>query len=227
MIAEPTTRYAPAAPPQTNGASNGVVIEASPRVLATGLSFEEFLEWEGEERHVEWVSRDIIAMTSISLAHQQIRRFILYLMETWVSYHNLGEICDDPFVMHTGPDLPGRAPDILFLCNENMHRLRVNYLEGPADLVVEIVSPGNSRTDREDKLLEYERGGVKEYWMIDLPRREARFYELADDSFYRVASLENDVYHSKVLDGFHLNTNWLWQEPLPNKVQIVKEWKLI
>lgn len=227
MIAEPTTRYAPAAPPQTNGATNGVVIEETPRVLATGLSFVEFLEWDGEERHVEWVNGNIIAMTSISALHQRIGMFLMFLMVSWIEHHELGEIFYDPFVMKTGPDLSGRAPDILFLANENSGRMRENYLEGPADLAVEIVSPGSTRTDRQDKLLEYERGGVKEYWLIDLPRREALFYQRADDGFYRLAELDNGVYRSKVLEGFQLDTAWLWQEPLPRPTQIVKEWKLI
>lgn len=227
MMAEPKTQYLPAAPPQTNGATDGVAIAESPRVLATGLSFEEFLKWEGQERHVEWVNGNIIAMTSISTLHQRIGMFLMFLMVSWVEHHELGEIFCDPFVMRAGPDLSGRAPDILFLANENLHRLRENYLDGPADLVVEIVSPGSTHTDRQDKLLEYERGGVREYWLIDLPRREALFYERANDGFYRLAALENDVYHSKVLEGFHLQVEWLWQEPLPKPTRIVKEWKLI
>ena len=44
--------------------------------------------------------------------------------------------------MKTGPDLPGRAPDILFTSNARIKRLKKSHLDGPADLAVEIISPG-------------------------------------------------------------------------------------
>ena len=51
-------------------------------------------------------------------------------------------------VVQTGPNLPGRAPDILFIAKQNVRRLKRTCLSGPADLVIEIISPGTEVTDR-------------------------------------------------------------------------------
>jgi hypothetical protein len=42
-----------------------------------------------------------------------------------------------------------------------------------------------------------------------------------------VAPGPDGLYRSKVLEGFWLKVDWLWQEPLPTLLSVVKEWKLI
>ena len=95
----------------------------------------------------------------------------------------MGVVRFAPFQMKTGPNLPGREPDLLFIAQEHLDRLKGTYLEGPADLVVEIVSPDSGARDRGEKFYEYERGGVPEYWLLDYARRQAEFYQLGQDAF--------------------------------------------
>ncbi len=59
--------------------------------------------------------------------------------------HHLGGVYSEPFQMKTGPDLPSRAPDVFFVANENLGRVKRLNLEGRVDLVVEIISPGSPR----------------------------------------------------------------------------------
>jgi len=81
--------------------------------------------------------------------------------------------------------------------------------------------------DRGDKFLEYEKGGVKEYWLIDPIRQLAEFYRL-DNGVYRLAPVDNDgIYRSIVIAGVWLRVDWLWQEPLPPLMSILKEWGLV
>src|SRR5207248_2018052 len=111
----------------------------------------------------------------------------------------------------------GREPDILFVAKENAERIQTAHLDGPADLVVEIVSPDSSARDRGDKLVEYEAAGVREYWVIDPIRRDASFYQLAKNGGYiSVEPDGNGVYHSAVLPGLRLPVAWLLQPPLPD-----------
>ena len=95
-------------------------------------------------------------------------------------------------------------------------RVKGAYLDGPADLVVEIVSPESDERDRGEKLREYEAGGVLEYWLADPLRQAASFHRLGPDGRYHAGSLDADgFYHSAVLPGFRLRAAWLWQRPLP------------
>jgi Uma2 family endonuclease len=192
------------------------------------MTFEEYLEWPHENQHVEWVNGKVVPMSPVSAEHQDIVGFLLILISHFVRARRLGRVLFDPFQMKSAPNLPVRAPDILFVANENLHRLKKNHLDGPADLVVEIISPGSGATDRGDKFYEYEAGGVPEYWLIDPQRKQAEFYERGEDGIYHPALVgEDGIYHSRVLNGLWLQVNWLWRKPLPDLLDVLRQWKLI
>ena len=65
-------------------------------------------------------------------------------------------------------------PDVIFIANERLGIIG-ECVEGTADLVAEVLSPGTRRRDRLDKRDLYEQHGVKEYWLID---PEARTVEV-------------------------------------------------
>ncbi|MCS7240954.1 MAG: Uma2 family endonuclease [Candidatus Bipolaricaulota bacterium] len=130
--------------------------------------------------------------------------------------------------MKTGPELPGREPDILFLANEHLGRLKETYLDGSAHLVIEITSSESRLRDRGEKFAEYELGGVKEYWLIDPERKEADFYRLDERGRFRLTEPDSEgIYRSVVLPGFWLKVGWLWQEPLPRILDILRELDLV
>jgi Uma2 family endonuclease len=199
-----------------------------PSLPDSTLTYEEFLNWEGENQHVEWVNGKVVFMSPVSARHQEIGLFLLSVLKYFVEAHRLGSILYDPFQMKTGADLPGRAPDILFVATKNLGRLKPNHLEGPADLVVEIISPGSRTVDRGEKFYEYEQGGVPEYWLIDPDRKQAEFYQRGEDGIFRLIPVGNEGrYRSKALEGLWLKADWLWQRPLPPVLDVLKEWKLI
>ncbi|HZN68138.1 MAG TPA: Uma2 family endonuclease [Tepidisphaeraceae bacterium] len=192
------------------------------------MTYEEFLEWDFENPHVEWVDGEVVMMAPVSYEHQDVRGFLFALLKHFIEEHDLGRLLDDPFQMKTGPALPGRAPDVQFISNKNFGRLKKNHLKGPADLVIEIISPGSRGTDRGDKFYEYEKGGVKEYWLIDPERRRAEFYRLGRDKQFHLMPIDKDgVVRSEVLKGLWLKVDWLWQRPLPKLKKVLKEWGLV
>lgn len=191
------------------------------------MSYARFLKWDGRNPHVEWVNGEVVAMAPVSNDHSALQVFLLKILGSFVDARQLGELRTEPFQMKTGPDLPGRAPDILFIAKKSLSRLKKNHLEGPADLVVEIISPGSQSIDRGDKYFEYEKGGVREYWLIDPLRKQAEFYLLGRDGVYHLAPIQGDIFRSAVLKGLWLKVGWLWRKPLPSVLAVQKEWKLV
>jgi Uma2 family endonuclease len=112
---------------------------------------------------------------------------------------------------------------LLFVAAEHLDRFQRRYLDGPADLAVEIVSPESIRRDRETKLSEYETAGVPEYWIIDPEREEALFYQLADGRYRLILGGRSGRYRSAVLSGFWVEVEWLWQDPLPRVTEIARQ----
>jgi len=196
--------------------------EAPPRLPASKMTYEEFLQWLDEDTWAEWVDGEVYLMSPVSGAHQDVALFLLRLLSEFVETRDLGIVRYEPFQMKTGDELPGRSPDILFVATENLHRLQETYLDGPADLVVEVVSEESRARDRGEKFVEYERGGVREYWLIDPARRQAEFYVLQDGAFQPASSDNEGIYRSTVLPGFWMRVDWLWQRPPIS--QVTKQW---
>ena len=70
--------------------------------------------------------------------------------------------------------------------------------------------------------------GVREYWVIDPSRKQAEFYLLGPDGIYASMPVgEDGIFHSEVLDGFWIKVDWLWQDPLPTLMSVLKEWGLV
>jgi Uma2 family endonuclease len=180
------------------------------------VSFEAFLEWMDEDTHAEWVDGEIIMTSPASTQHQSIRDFLLKVMSAYVDDRQRGIVISAPFLMRIPARPSGREPDLLFITTEHLDRLQPTYLDGPADLVVEIISPESDARDRGDKFIEYELSGIPEYWLIDPLRQHVDFYEFGPDRRYHAARLDPDrIYHSAVLPGFFVHEAWLWRQPLP------------
>ncbi len=83
-------------------------------------------------------------------------------------------------VMRLGQD--AFTPDVFAVSPTHRHLLNDHYLNGPGDLVIEILLRGHEAYDREVKRRRYE-VGVGEYWIIDPVRRKTEFLRLGDDGF--------------------------------------------
>ncbi|MBN1891140.1 MAG: Uma2 family endonuclease [Thermoflexales bacterium] len=184
------------------------------------MSYEEFLAWADEDTLAEWVDGEAVMTSPASNRHQDLARFLSAVMSIYVETRGLGVIRPAPFQMKLER---GREPDLLFVANEHLDRLKETHLEGPADLVIEIVSPESIGRDRGDKFYEYGRGGVPEYWLIDPQARWAEFNRLEGGHYRPAFSGDQGTYHANALPGFWLRVEWLWQEPLPRVLDVLRE----
>ncbi len=205
-----------------------VHLQIPPNIPNDKISYRKFLEWNGEEGWFEWVDGEVIKMSNPSLRHQQLSSFLTAILQHWIQAKKLGEVIPAPFQIKFDFRPSGRQPDILFVSNENLHLLEKQFVDKTADLIIEIVSPESLARDTQDKFGEYEKAGVKEYWIIDYGRRTANFYGFNAEEKYQLLPLGADgKFESRVLEGLWLETDWLWQKDLPNLMYVLKEWKLI
>jgi Uma2 family endonuclease len=195
--------------------------EGEERSVRKRMTYEEFLAWCDEDTWAEWVDGEVIVFSPAHRQHQEIADFLLSVLRLYVEARGLGVVLSAPFQMKMQR---GREPDLLFVAREHLDRLQETYLDGPADLVVEIVSAESRLRDRGEKFAEYEEGGVREYWLLDPERKRADFYVLDSEGRYQRRPLGAEgVYRSEVVQGFWLRGEWLWQQPLPSPLRVVAE----
>ena len=183
------------------------------------MTYEEYLNAPEIPEHTEWVNGRVIPMMSVSKKHMQLTSYLIRLLGDYTEALDLGEILADPFNMKLGGSLAGRAPDIAFVRTGRLALVRDQFLDGPADLVIEVISPGTERIDRGDKFAEYQAGGVPEYWILDPHREVAEFYVRNEHGLFHPGTVTVDgEFASTVVDGLRIRVEWLWSRTPVAKV---------
>ena len=190
------------------------------------MTYEQFLSDPTVEPHSEWLDGEVIPMPPLHVAQAYEDMFLATIVNLYVDLKQLGVVLREPFQMKLAAGLPGRAPDLIFVANRHRRRIRGTFLAGPADLVVEIVSPESQTRDRVHKFAEYEAGGVPEYWLVDPDRRTAYFFRRTRAGKYKPVKVGADgTYHSKAVAGFWLKVGWLWQRP--STMDVLRAWGVV
>lgn len=182
-------------------------------------TYADYLAWPDESVIVEWKDGEIIEYMPPTEQHQHLVRALVVVISSFADLTDSGVVHVAPFEVKLWPDGPAREPDILFISRDRLGQLTPQRFEGGPDLVIEIVSSSSARTDRVEKLIEYEQAGVREYWVID-PRpgkEQADFYQIdADGRFASVPLDAEGRYNSAVLPGLTLDPAVLRAAQLPN-----------
>ncbi|MBP8251880.1 MAG: Uma2 family endonuclease [Herpetosiphon sp.] len=170
-------------------------------------------------RHAEWCNGKVTIFMPPSLRHQLISKFLLKLIDDFVEHYHLGIVIPAPFEMAGIERRSYREPDLLFVASENRERLTPQRLIGPADLIIEIISPESAYRDRVEKFDEYEAIGVTEYWIVDPTANQTRVWCYVRDEagmYQRQSPNAQGQIASQVLRGFWLDPRWLEHDEMPN-----------
>ncbi|MEP7290634.1 MAG: Uma2 family endonuclease [Chloroflexota bacterium] len=185
------------------------------QVVATDVSLEEYMEIYAAD-YCEWVEGVVIKMAG-SLKHNDLIAYMRQLLMAYFELLPIGRTISQPFVMRL-PAFPKRRrePDLLIVLKSNPNKILDTYLDGAADICIEIVSEESVERDHGDKFHEYEKGGVPEYWILDPLRHEPRFYQLDENGRY-IRQVEDAAgnYRTAALPGFVLYVPTLWEDNLP------------
>jgi Uma2 family endonuclease len=100
-------------------------------------------------------------------------------------------------------------PDVLYVRRERRSILK-DHVVGPPDLLVEILSPHNSRRDRVDKLNLYAQHGVAEYWIVDPVERQFDFLVNRGGKF-EVQPQQDNHYLSPVCPELEIDLAAFWK----------------
>lgn len=167
------------------------------------ITVPEFVELDDFEDgfFYELLNGEIVKRSSPSTDHQSASFNLSLILGNFVKEKKLGRCFTAPFdVVFDEENLV--QPDLLFVSAARAGIVTANCVEGAPDLIVEILSPGTFKTDRNDKMKLYRRSGVPEYWIIDPKSRTIEVYVLQDGE-YNLASfaVETGDVNSTVLPG--------------------------
>ena len=181
----------------------------------------EYLNWCDEDVRSEWVDGEIIIMAPANDEHDDLNTWLTTLLRMYVEEHDQGIIRANMNVCLSG-QRRFRVPDLFFVARDRQHLMRPAFFDGVPDAAVEFVSPDSQSRDRREKYEEYEKAGVREYWIIDPLSKTVELYRLDRKRFGRVSEV-NDTLASSVIRGFHLRPSILWRRPLPKVASVLRQ----
>jgi Uma2 family endonuclease len=136
--------------------------------------------------------------------HQLLVGEIYWRLRSFLEEHPIGLIYIAPRQVKFTNKIK-YEPDVLFISNERLNINLRKYVDGAPDFIVEVLSKGTISTDTREKFLVYEQFGVKEYWIINPNDIESSEFYYLDEVKYKLFYPENNVVHSKLLEGFSLD----------------------
>lgn len=170
------------------------------------LTAEEFFELSDDGNRYELIDGVVLMSPSPTPRHQLIAKIILRQLDDFVEKNELGLVLYETDVA-LGTGACGKEivyrPDILFIESDRVAQIRERIDFAPS-LVVEVISPDSRSLDTSTKREDYERAGVREYWLIDPQQQQATFYRLDKGRFVE-APAAADRFASAAVTGFEFD----------------------
>jgi Uma2 family endonuclease len=172
-------------------------------------SYFDYLNWKFQER-VELYKGKIFEMSPAPASrHQRLLGKVNYPIYSFLEEKNC-EVFQAPFDVRLKRNTDDKKnitvvqPDICVICDPE--KIDERGCNGAPDLVVEILSPGNSKKEMKLKFDLYEEAGVLEYWIVDPEKEIVLQYVLENGQYTNHRPLtSDDILNSKVLEGFKLD----------------------
>lgn len=176
--------------------------------LSKTYSYADYLTWRFKDR-IELIKGKIFAMSPAPASrHQRISWNISFALGKFLD-NSPCEVFYAPFdvrLERKNNDEQVQTvvqPDICVICD--ISKIDEKGCCGAPEVVVEILSPGNSKREMKTKYELYEEAGVLEYWIIDPEHDTALFFYLEKGTFQAGRPLAvSDSIKSKTLNGFEL-----------------------
>jgi len=160
---------------------------------AGSWTYEDLFSLPDDGRRYEIIEGELCEMPSSTSAHGVTIRNLMFLLGPVIEVLR-GWLLTAPLdVFFPGADPV--QPDIVVLLPDSSASLVVRGIEGPPDLLVEVLSPSNRGHDLLTKRALYARAGVREYWIVDPTNCTVEILTLDRDAFHtvQVAGGENAV----------------------------------
>lgn len=180
-------------------------------------SYADYLKWKFEER-VELIRGKVMKMTAPNRKHQDVSRELMFVFTSYLkekqckAYNAPFDVRLPKFDKIKNEEIITVVqPDACIVCD--VTKLDDKGCIGAPDLVVEILSPGNSKKEIRLKYEVYEEAGVKEYWIINPVEENIAVLLLNKEEKFEGARLyaTGDIIHSNAVNGLTVNLSDIFQ----------------
>lgn len=126
--------------------------------------------------------------------HQRIIRKLCSVISDFIEERGMGEIFLSPCDVFLDEHSNAVQPDIIYVSSNNSFIVKENEsIQGVPDLLMEILSAGNSKHDKVTKTDIYEKFGVQEYWIVNPDTKESVGYTLTNGLYSEIGNFSGKI----------------------------------
>jgi Uma2 family endonuclease len=174
------------------------------------LTYEDYVTLPDDGRRYEILDGELAVSPSPLSAHQRVSENLGFVLSTWVRTRRLGRIWYAPLDLILA-DTVVVQPDIMYVSRERAAIVTRRGVEGPPDVVVEILSDSTERRDRGAKKQIYERYGINRYWLVDPDACTLEIYALRANKYERLAAhVDSQIVTVDLPAGLEIRLADLW-----------------
>ncbi len=164
------------------------------KAITQNLTYEQYLKAPEVEGRYDIVDGEMRMASAPVPGHQITNAQFFRVLDAPIRDLGLGWLLYAPVdVVIEREPLRTRQPDLLLMSNERFAQInRFAPIEEAPDLVIEILSPSNSRRDIADKIDDYARIGVSECWLASTEAHTIEVLTLVSSDWQRRALLGGD-----------------------------------
>ena len=179
-------------------------------------SYADYLLWKFEER-VELLRGHISKMAAPSRKHQEVSGHLFRLIINEL-YQTPCKVYSAPFDVRLTRTKKNREvidvvqPDLCVVCD--VTKLDDKGCSGPPELIIEILSPSNTKKEKQDKFELYRQSGVLEYWVADPQYKTIEVYTLNEKGEYvaHPTNYEGDTVTTKLIPDLVVEVAEVFQD---------------
>jgi Uma2 family endonuclease len=179
------------------------------------LTYAEYLALPEMKARYSIVDGELVRDAAPTPDHQTVLLELAVILVRFVREHRLGKVFTAPLdiVIRRDP-LRTRQPDLMFISNARRYIIGRQVIEGGPDLIIEILSPSNTRRELQEKLQDYQAIGVREAWVISPQARTVEVLQLSASGLERSGLYGlGDLIVSQVLPELRLTVDEIFPEP--------------
>ena len=151
----------------------------------------------------ELVRGELRKMAPASFDHGRYAANVACTLIPHVRANELGVVCiaDTGFLISSNPDTV-RAPDVAFVSQARVDQIGKvrSFFPGPPDLAVEVISPGDTYSEVQEKVFDWLEAGTRMVVVVD-PRKRAV-------TVYRSLTEITVLTENEILDGGDVVPGW-------------------
>jgi Uma2 family endonuclease len=170
------------------------------------MTAEELMNLPDEPLCHELLKGELLTMPSPGAKDGAVTMRFSAALYNYVEANNLGVVftAETGFILERNPDTV-LAPDSSFIRSDRISTLPDGYLEMAPDLVVEVISPSQSRPEMERKASRWLQYGVLEVWLVDAKRRTVNIRRPAGNN--QLLREGEDLTGGDIVPGFRISVS--------------------